>query len=132
MPACLPEQLCSSDVGVGATLELVHSRGRLVEQAADRGELLRRGEVRGGGDRDLLVGEVVPGAHERQRLEGLGRGAEVRDEAGVARLGQDSTVLNGDRMDVMARLLHVAAADDHRERIHARTLWERRVIEPDV
>ena len=64
---------------LGAALELVLGRGRLREQAADRGELLGRGEVRGGRDRDLLRRQVVARADERQRLERLRRRAEVGD-----------------------------------------------------
>ena len=62
-------------------LELVLVRRRLREQAAHGGELLGPGEVGGGRDRDLLVGEVVARPHERERLERLGRRAQEGDEA---------------------------------------------------
>ena len=113
MPACLPEQLCSSGVGSGPALELVLGRRRLREQAADGGELLGRGEVRRRGDRDLLAGQVVAGPHERQRLERLRGGAEDRrPELGIARLLDDGAVAHGDRVHDVRRLDDLAAADD--------------------
>ena len=103
---------------LGAALELVLGRGRLLEQAANRRELLGRGEVRGGRDRDLLRRQVVADADERQRLERFRRRAQVGDAAVLAGLLDDRAVADGDGMDEMRRLDDAAAPDDDPQCLH--------------
>ena len=54
-------------------LQVVLGGGRLGEQAPDGLDLLGLSAMRGGGDRQVHLAEIVPRAHERQRLKGLGR-----------------------------------------------------------
>ena len=97
MPACLPEQLCSSGVGSCPHSSSSSARG-LREQTANRRELLGRGEV----DADAIaISSAVrsPGPHQRERLERLRGRAQVGDELGLPGLLDDRAVANGDRMD---------------------------------
>ena len=65
----------------------------------------------GGGDRDLLGGQVVARADERQSLERLRGGAEEGDPLGVARLLDDGAVVDGDGVHQVRRLDDLAAPD---------------------
>ena len=125
MPACLPEQLWLQRGRLASTDPHSSSSSvgrRLREQAPHGGELLGGGEVRGGGDRDLLRRQVVARAHERQRLERLRRRAEERDEAGIARLLDHLAVAHHDRMHDVDRLDDAAPPDDHLDRVHRGSL----------
>ena len=69
-------------------------------------------------ERDLLVVEVGSRPRDRQRLDRLRRGAQVRDEARVAGGELDAPVADGDRMHDVPRLDDVAARDLDDERLH--------------
>jgi len=71
-----------------AALELVFAGGRPFEERTDGVELRRFRPVRGAGDRELALREVVTRAHERERLERL-RGRAHAD--GRRRLAAEST-----------------------------------------
>ena len=75
------------------------------------------GEVRGAGDRDLRIVEVGARAHERERLEGLRRGAEVRQETRISGCPDDSAALDCQSVHVVSRLDDVAAPDDYADRV---------------
>ena len=108
-------------------LELVLLGGSLREQAAHRGELLRRGEVRRGGDRDLLRRQIVPRPHERQRLERLRGRTQERDAVRIAGLLDDRAILDDDRVHGVRRFDDGASPNDHLDRVHCASLWKRRV-----
>ena len=54
--------------------------------------------MRGRGDGEVGVGEVVAGAHEGQRLDRLRRAPQEAGEARVTRGGDDLAVADGDRV----------------------------------
>ena len=83
---------------LGPALELVLGRGRVPEETAHRIKLIRARQVGRTRDRKLVVGEIRPGAHERQRLDRLRRRPDVRDQRRVASLHDRATVLHGNRM----------------------------------
>ncbi len=85
-------------------LELVLARGGLGEQGSGRGDLLRRGAVRGGGDGEVPRVEVAAGARERQRLHRLRRGAHEAGQRLVPGDGDDLSVVHGDRVHAVPRL----------------------------
>ena len=99
-------------------LELPLARGRVGEEPPDRVELGRLRPVRGAGDRELAQVEVVAGAHERQGLDRLRRGAQERDEPRVARLLDDRAVAPRDRVDSVPGLDHRAAPHHDLDRAH--------------
>jgi DNA-binding transcriptional ArsR family regulator len=103
-------------------LELVLRRRRLREQAPDGGQLFGGGEVRRGGDRDLLARQVVARTDERERLERLRRRTEIRDATGVARLLDHLAVSHHDGMDDVGRLDDSAPPHDHLDRVHRGSL----------
>ena len=99
-------------------LELPLARGRVGEEPADGVELRRLRPVRGARDRELAQVEVVAGAHERQRLDRLRRGAQEGDEPRVARLLDDRAVAPSDRVDSVPGLDDRAATHHDLDRAH--------------
>ena len=91
--------------GLRAALEVVLGRVGLREEALHGLELVRTMEMRRAGDRDLGVVEVGPGAHDRERLDRLGRAAEERDELRIAARGDEISVGHGDGVHVVPSLL---------------------------
>jgi hypothetical protein len=83
---------------LGPDLEVVLGRRSLRQQPSYGLDLLRLGTMGSRRDRDVLVVEVAPGANERQRLEGLRRGAERGEQDGIAGLCDDSAILHRDRV----------------------------------
>ena len=113
--AVVPER--ARRLALGAALELVLLGGRLGEQRPDRADLLRVGQMRRGGDRQLTVVEVGPRTDDRQRLDRLRRRPHERDEPAVARFRDDSAVPDRDRVDGVPSLDDVPAADGYRDRL---------------
>ena len=113
---------CGRILSGGSALELVLARGRFREQAADGRELLGRGKVGRGRDRDLLARQVVACANERKRLEGLRRGTQIGDAVGVARLLDHGAVAHRDRMHEVRGLVDITPVDDYPQRLHPREL----------
>ena len=74
--------------------------------------------------REVVLGQVIARAREKQRLDGLRRGAQGRGQLRVARRRDDGAVLNGDRVHAVDRLDDLAAGDGYAERL--RHGWERR------
>ena len=100
-----------------AALELVLGRGRLGEERADGLELVRKGHVRRRCDGQVPLLQVVARPGERQRLQRLGRRAQVADETGVAGGRDDLPVADRDRVDEVDGLDGRPAADDYPERL---------------
>ena len=119
-PACFPEQLCSIGVGAPPHSSSSSAAGAVGEETADDRELLRRGEVRRAGERDLLVVEVRPRPHHGERLDRLCRRAKVRDERGIAGGELDAPVPDGHRVHDVARLDDLAAGHLDDDRLHGR------------
>ena len=88
VPAWLPEQLLwissRRPALLRAELEIGLRRLGPREQRAHRGDLLGRVVMGGAGDRELVVRQVVAGAHERQRLQRLRGGAHEARQRRVA------------------------------------------------
>jgi DNA-binding transcriptional ArsR family regulator len=87
--------------------------------------------MRGRGDRDLLLREVVPRPHERQRLQGFRRRAQVRDEGSLPGLGDERPVAHSDAVDEVARLDHTAPARLDGDRFHGASVtceWSVNVV----
>ena len=104
-----------------ATLEVVLGGSGAREELADGRQLLGPCVVRGRGDGDVLLGEVVVRADEEKRLDRLGGRAHERDESGVATLlGKRSSRVDASGVNAMARLGHPASDDGYCERIHGR------------
>ena len=76
----------------------------------DGRELRLVGQVRGRGDREVALVEVLTRARERLGLDRLRGGAHERDEARVAGRRDDLAVPNGDRVHAVHRLDGLAAA----------------------
>jgi len=100
-----------------AALELVLIRRRTSKQTADSRQLGLVGEVRGGGDREVAVADVVARPRQWDCLQRLGRRAHQSDEAGVASRRDDFTVTDGNSVDAMPRLDDLAAADGDDQRL---------------
>ena len=98
-------------------LELVLARRRTREQPADRRQLRLVGEVRGGGNRQVAVADVVARPRQRDRLQRLGRGAHQRHQRGIARRGDHGAVPHGDRVHAMPCFHDLAAADGDCQRL---------------
>ena len=94
------------------------ARGRVVEDPADDGELVRRGRVRGAEEDHLLVVEFGPCPHDGERLDRLRGRAQERHEPGIARRQLDAAVAHRDRVDDVARLDDRPARDLDDDRVH--------------
>ena len=104
-----------------AAFEVVLRGSGAREKLADGRQLLGPCVVRGGGDGDVLLREVVVRADEEKRLDRLGGRAHERDETSVATLlGERSSRVDTDCVDAVARLGHPASDDGYCERIHGR------------
>ena len=88
------------------------------EEPPNRVELRRLRLVRRARDRELAQVEVVAGAHERQSLDRLRRGAQEGDEPRVARLLDDRAVAPRDRVDSVPGLDDRAATHHDFDRAH--------------
>jgi hypothetical protein len=72
-------------------------------------------------DGDVLVGQIVVGAHEQERLDWLRRRAHERHEARVAvRLDDAPVRIHPRRVNPVARLDHASPDDGYCERVHGR------------
>src|SRR5947208_1803998 len=105
-------------IALRAALELVDVGGRLRQQRAHGGQLRLVGEMRSGCDCEVARVEVVPRACEPDRLQRRRRGAHERDERWIAGLGDDRTILHGDRVHAVNRLDGPAAAHGYPERLY--------------
>ena len=76
--------------------------------------------MRGRGDRQVAVVEVVARAGERERLDRLRRGAHEAGERAVAGLGDDRAVLDGDRVHPVLRFHEAVATDLDDDDVHGR------------
>ena len=105
----------------GAALEVVLARSCARKELPDRRELLGSGSVRGAGDGDVLLGEVVVGANEEECLDRLRRRPHEGDEPCVAVRLHDAPVgIHPRRVDAVTRLDHPSPGDGYCERIHGR------------
>jgi hypothetical protein len=101
-----------------ADLELLLRRGSLGQQPPDGLDLFRLGAMGSRRDRDVCVVQVVARAHERQRLERLGRRAQRRDQLAVARLGDDLAIPYGNGVYEVDRLHERSAPHGYADRVH--------------
>src|SRR5439155_19526383 len=99
-------------------LEIVDARARAREHLAHRVELRRLRAMRRAGDRDLVVVEVVVALDEGDRLDRLGRRAQVADELWVA----ESLAVRRDRVHPVDRLDDVPPPHGYPDRVHRRNL----------
>src|SRR5207248_6582311 len=104
-----------------AELEILLGRLGAREQVADRLDLLGCVAVGRAGDRELVVRQVVAGAHEREGLQRLGAGAHEARQRRIARGRDDPARPDRDSMDAMRRLDDSVAAHLDDDRLaHAR------------
>ncbi len=100
--------------------------GRLRQQAADGGELLRPGEVGCRGDRDLLVVRSSRARTSGSAWNGFADERRIGDEAGVAGLSTTAPVAHGDGVDAVAASTTAPRRTTIRDRLHARAVYARR------
>ena len=74
--------------------------------------------MRGGGDREVALVEVVAGPRERQRLERLRGRAHEREEARLPGGLDHAPVLHGDGVHAVARLDDLATPHGYADRVH--------------
>src|SRR6266516_2344867 len=95
----------------------------VAEERPDGLDVNRRSEVRRGGDREVVLVEVLARAREEQCLDRLGRRAQRRAQARIAGRRDDPSALDGDRVHVVDGLDDLAAPDGYAERLsHGRTV----------
>ena len=70
-------------------------------------------------DRKIALVEVGPGTRHGERLKWLGRGAHEGEQTRVTCLGDDGSVLHGDRVNAVDRLGHATSAHGYPDRIDA-------------
>lgn len=103
---------------LGSTLELVLGGWGFREEAAYELELLGAVKVRRTRDRDLRVVEIGSLAHDRQRLDRLGRAPEVRDQRWIAGRRDNRAGRDGNRVHAVQRLHDLAAHRLDENRLH--------------
>jgi len=107
--------------GIRATLEVVLGGSGAREELADGRQLLGPCVVRGRGDGDVLLGEVVVRADEEKCLDRLRGRAHERDETSLtALLGERSRRVYTHSVDAVVRLDDPSSDDGYCERIHGR------------
>jgi len=77
----------------------------------------RRAEVRGGGDRELLLAELRVRARERQRLQWLGSGPKRGRQGGLAERDEDLAAANGHAVHLVNGLDERPTAHGYPERL---------------
>ena len=87
-----------------AELEIVLRRLGTRKQRSDGSDLFGRVVMRGAGDCELVVRQVVAGSHQRKRLQRLGGGAHEARQRRVARRGHDFARADSDCVNPVHRL----------------------------
>ncbi len=101
----------------GTAFEVVLGRRRLGQERLDGRELRLVGEVRGRGDRQVAVVQVLTRACEGLRLDRLRGRAHEGDEAGIAGRGHDLAVLDRNGVHAVHRLDGLATLRGYPDRL---------------